>query len=325
MGKKRGLVIGKFLPPHKGHSYLIQHGIDHCDKLTVVVCHRDDQPIHGEMRAKWIRELHPEATVLVVVDIEKDDDSQAWADYTKKFLGYTPDIVFTSEDYGRTYCECLGCKHVLVDKARISVPVSGTKVRANPFREWDYISPCVRAHYAKRVCVVGAESTGTTTLAKDLAKYYKTNWAPEYGRIYSEGKLPNSKYGWRSDEFEHIARMQNDLEDYLARTCNKLLIADTDSFATSVWHERYMDGPSSEVEAQSSNREYDLYIITNDEIPFVQDGTRDGEHVRHKMHLRFIEKLKQKNKKFIIVSGSKKDRLKEAIKECDKVLALQTL
>jgi HTH-type transcriptional regulator, transcriptional repressor of NAD biosynthesis genes len=320
MEKKTGLVIGKFYPPHKGHNYLIDYALAHCDKLTVIVCHRDDQMIHGKLRAKWIREIHPKAKVIVVKDIKQDDNSEAWAEFTIKTLGKAPNIVFSSEDYGVTYCQHLKCQHVMVDKARTTVPISGTKIRNNPYKNWHYLHPCVQAHFAKRICVLGAESTGTTTLSRALAKHYNTNWIPEYGRFFSEGKLTNSDAAWQTDEFTHIATMQNQMEDYLARSSNKLLICDTNSLATSVWHERYMDHHSDQVETTSKNRKYDLYIITSPDIPFVQDGTRDGEHIRHKMHQQFIQKLKQKQLPFIIVSGSHEKRMKKAISHCNNLL-----
>ncbi|HKY04356.1 MAG TPA: ATP-binding protein, partial [Blastocatellia bacterium] len=60
----------------------------------------------------------------------------------------------------------------------------------------------------KRVCLVGAESTGKTTIARALAEYYKTVWVPEYGREYSEEHLTGRGYRWRSEEFTHIAARQ---------------------------------------------------------------------------------------------------------------------
>jgi nicotinamide riboside kinase len=34
----------------------------------------------------------------------------------------------------------------------------------------------------KRICLLGAESTGKATLARSLATAYGTVWNPEYGR-----------------------------------------------------------------------------------------------------------------------------------------------
>ena len=124
---------------------------------------------------------------------------------------------------------------------------------------------------------------------------------------------------WRSEEFIKIAKAQCALEDALAEASNGLVICDTDAFATGIWHERYVGTRSSEVEAIAARREYALYILTGDEIPFVQDGLRDGEHVRHDMHKRFIARLDEKGKKYIIVTGSREERLLQAVSAIDGV------
>jgi len=321
---KTGIVIGKFYPPHKGHGYLIEYAQKHVDLLTVIVCHRDDQKIHGETRAQWLRTIYPNITVMVVQDIGKDDDSKAWAIYTREFLGYVPDKVFTSEDYGYSYSKFLGSQHVMVDKNRNTVPVSATKIRNDPLGYLEFLEPCVRAYFTKRICIVGAESTGTTTLAKALAQHYDTVWVPEFGRMYSEAKMLSSKKSeWNTSEFVFIAREQNRMEDYFSEQTNRnILFCDTDSFATSLWHERYMGFISKKVSAENTGRACDLYLLTGDEIPFKQDGTRDGEHIRHAMHKRFEEELTKNKKQFVLISGDPKQRLEKAIKECERVLEI---
>jgi NadR type nicotinamide-nucleotide adenylyltransferase len=177
----------------------------------------------------------------------------------------------------------------------------------------------VRRYYAKRICVLGAESTGTTTLTEALARHYQTLWVPEVGRFYTYGKVTGSDESakWYSQEFDYIARAQNEMEDQLAGYANKLLFCDTDSFATSVWHERYMGYESAAVEKLFKSRHYDLYVVTDVDIPFVQDGIRDGEHIREEMHKRFIELLKFHKKPFIVVSGSVEDRIEQVVKKID--------
>lgn len=315
----RGLVIGKFYPPHRGHKYLIDTAAAACDELTVIICWKESETIPGYMRAAWLQEIHPRVRVLAVHDNKlSDDDSKGWAAYTLSILGYTPDAVFTSETYGDPYASFMGCVHVLVDKDRVHVPISGTRVRSNPQEYASFLEPCVRAYFTRRIAVVGAESTGTTTLAKALAAHYKTVWVPEYGRFFSEGKVFGDAHAaWRSDEFVHIAKMQSASEDMLARAANGILICDTDAFATSLWHERYMGTRSTEVEAIAATRKYDLYILTGDEIPFVQDGLRDGEHIRHAMHARFRERLLEEKKHFIEVKGSEAERLAKAVEVID--------
>jgi HTH-type transcriptional repressor of NAD biosynthesis genes len=301
---------------------LIETACRQADKVTVIVCDKKGQKIHGKLRAAWIKEMVPQAAVIVVDDTLPDDDSRGWAEYTIKILGYIPDIAFTSEDYGDKYAQYMGSRHMSIDKERKIVPISASKIRENPLAFWDYLEPCVRAYFAKRICVVGAESSGTTTMAKALADYYKTVWVPEYGRTYWEKKIIlNNSQSWTTDEFVLIAREQNKLEDEYARRCNKLLICDTDSFATTLWHERYVGYFSAEVDALNIGRKYDLYFLTDVDSPFIQDGTRDGEHIRHVMHKRFEEELKKRNKPFVLLSGNHETRFKKAIEVCDKILA----
>lgn len=316
-----GLVIGKFLPPHRGHKHLIDTARAHVDYLTVMICDRPEYGLDGNLRATWLREIHPDCEVVLILDEIDDDDSFLWAENTKRVLGKSPDVVFTSEDYGEPYAKFLGCDHVLVDKARVAIPCSGTQVREAPIENLDFLEPCVRAHYVKRVCVLGAESTGTTTMAKALADYYHTNWVPEYGREYWIEKMRTGNIeNWDESEFVHIAEEQSRREGLAARTANKVLFCDTDAFATSVWFERYMERRSNLVEDVSRDRLYDVTFLTGDEIPFEQDGFRDGEHIRHWMHERLIERLEEANRPYILLSGNHKDRLHHAIQLVDNLI-----
>lgn len=320
----RGLVIGKFYPPHRGHKFLIESALAEVDELDVLICVRPDQTISGELRCRWLQEIHPTARVRAIEDPGRDDDSQFWAEYTLRVLGRAPDLVFTSEDYGESYARFLGCRHVMVDKERKQFTTSGSAVRLEPLRHWEYLEPCVRAHYAKRVSVVGAESTGTTTLARDLAEHYHTVCVREYGREYCE-KLQSAgvdlwTYEWRSEEFVDIACRQQELEDVLARDANRVLICDTDVLATGIWHERYMGARSPEVDKISAPLRHDLYLLTDCDIPFVQDGLREGEALRQWMTRRFEEELTQRKVPWVKVGGSRERRLEQAAVEVDKLL-----
>jgi len=91
-------------------------------------------------------------------------------------------------------------------------------------------------------------------------------------------------------------------------------------FGILFYHERYMGFISHEVEALSRDRHYDMYFLTDVDIPFVQDGTRDGQHIRQNMHRKFEDELKKKNKPYKVLSGSHETRVKIAIYTCDKIL-----
>ncbi len=313
---KKGLVIGKFYPPHKGHSHLINYANQRVDELDVLVCDNPDYYVDAVKRAAWIKQLHSDVNVKIIEDIVKDDDSPAWAKHTIEFLGYSPDVVFSSEDYGKKYAKCMNSTHVMVDKERLAVPICATRVRKDVLKEWEFLDPIVRADYALRICVLGAESTGTTTLSKALAKYYRTAWVPEYGRYYNES-LNDPEHIWQSQEFVHIAEMQQSMENQLSGHSNGILICDTNAFATNQWHERYMGYKSEQVKEIANNDKVDLYILTGDEIPFVQDEIRDGQYIRHDMHKRFEQELKKLTTPYLLVKGSVQSRLIDSIKEID--------
>lgn len=313
---KRGLVIGKFYPPHRGHHFLIETAAEQIDQLDVLVCWKEEQTIPGELRAQWIREEHsdrPNVRVLTVRDFGDDDNSAAWASCTKDVLGYAPDVVFTSEDYGEPFARLLGATHVMVDRSRQRFPVSGTTVRADPRRFWTQLSLPARAWYAIRVAIVGAESTGTTTLARALAEHYRTTWVPEYGREYCEQLILNGESveddRWRTEEFVHIAETQAAREDLAARNCNGIVFCDTEAIATSIWHERYVGYESFEVNSLAKPHKYALYVLTDQDIPFVQDGLRDGERIREWMTERFTQKLNDASVPWVRASGSHQKRM----------------
>jgi NadR type nicotinamide-nucleotide adenylyltransferase len=319
---KRGFIVGKFWPPHRGHQYLIETARSQVEQLFVMLCQCPHEVPSGDLRIAWLRELYPDVHFILVDDTLGDDDSEGWAENTKRVLGFAPDVVFTSENYGESFAHFLSCQHVGVDKARQNVPVSGTKVRSAPLENWAFLSDVVRGYYAKRICLIGAESTGKTTLASQLAAHYHTSWLPEYGREYCEIKFARvTDMPWASEEFAHIARTQCEREDSAARSCNRVLVCDTDAFATSVWHERYLNFVSPEIEEIVRNhRAPDLYLLTDVDTPFVQDGTRDGEAIRGWMHERFIEKLTEQNRYYIMLSGSFNERFQQATAHIDSAL-----
>ncbi|MBY0327371.1 MAG: AAA family ATPase, partial [Gemmataceae bacterium] len=215
---KTALVIGKFYPPHRGHKFLIDAASEINNIVHVIVCHKSDQIPEGNLRKAWLQEIHPNAIIKVIDDIYGPTDSALWAKMTKIWLGLIPDVVFTSEDYGTEFSRHLGAQHVLVDKNRINVPICATQIRTNPWQYWEFLEPPVREYYAIRVVMAGAESTGKTTLSRDLAKVYETNWVSEFGRSYSEKKIrEGTNDDWATSDFVTIATEQCRLENNAAR------------------------------------------------------------------------------------------------------------
>ena len=61
-------------------------------------------------------------------------------------------------------------------------------------------------------------------------------------------------------------------------------------------------------------------MLTSDDIQFVQDGLRDGEHVRHRMHERFVEDLDLTGRNWRLLTGTPDQRLAEAVRQVDALL-----
>lgn len=317
-----GFAVGKFLPTHLGHVHLLRQAMARCDHLDVFAVWRPEEPVPGHLRAAWLREEVPGAVVHEVLDDLGPDDPAGWAANVRKVLGRSPHLVFTSEPYGDRFAAELGARHVSVDPDRAAVPISGTTVRADPYACWDQLPSGARAWFTVRVAVVGAESTGTTTLAADLAAHYGTEWVPEHGRPFSARKVAEGTGAdWTTAEFVSIARTQAADEDAAARRCGPVLVCDTDAMTTGIWHERYVGTRCEEVDRLGAGRAYDLYLLTGDEIPWEDDGTRDGEHVRADMQQRFRDALARRAEPWAELRGDRGARLAEAVDLVDAVLA----
>jgi NadR type nicotinamide-nucleotide adenylyltransferase len=321
MSKKfnTAVIAGKFFPPHLGHHYLIDSALKQSDHVDVLVVDNPCYSIPAEQRKSWLQARHPTATIHVIPDIELDDDSLAWAAHTMQFLGYAPDAVFSSEEYGKEWARYMGATHVMVDFDRISIPISATKVRSDIIKNWDFLSNEVKEGMAIRIVVVGAESTGTTTLATDLATALKVPWVPEIGRYYTHS-LKSSGQAWTNDDFIRIGKLQQQYEAAMAATSDGIVVCDTNATATELWQRRYMGKTTPEMHKVAVHDKVDLYIITGDEIPFVQDGIRDGEHLRHTMHTWFVRHITSQDVPFIIVRGTPEQRLNDALAESKRII-----
>ncbi|MEV0840960.1 AAA family ATPase [Actinocatenispora sera] len=351
---RHGLVLGKFYPPHAGHRYLIDTAAAACARLTVVCAPSTVESIPLADRLAWLREIHAGQPHVRVVGGYDDDpidyhDDAVWAahvEFTRTLVAKAAaddgmpariDAVFSSESYGPELARRFDARHVPVDPDRRAVPVSGTAVRADPAAHWSLLAAPVRAGLARRVVVVGAESTGTTTLARALAHRYRrrggvwarTRWVPEYGRERTEEKLAVLRAAdpaasvfdvtWQRDDFVEVARRQNEREDTAARDTSPLLVCDTDAFATAVWEQRYLGTASAAVTAQA--RRPDLYLLTDHVgVPFVDDGLRDGEQLRLWMTDRFREVLAAQPAPVVELTGPLPARLEAATAACDAVL-----
>ncbi len=169
------------------------------------------------------------------------------------------------------------------------------------------------------MCLVGAESTGKSTLAAALANAYRTLWTPEYGRPYTEVGRP-ADAPWTSWEFTHIARVQCWYEDFLAGYARNVLFCDTDAFTTAVFHESYLGSPATGF-AELLERAYDLFLVCGLDAPWRHDGIREFEEQRRWMHERHLERVRASGRPWLVLEGAHEQRLAAAMRAVDELLA----
>jgi NadR type nicotinamide-nucleotide adenylyltransferase len=178
-------------------------------------------------------------------------------------------------------------------------------------------SPTVAA--VRRVCLLGAESTGKSTLAQALAARFRTLWNPEYGRPYTEIGRPSGAR-WSSWEFTHIARMHCWYEDFLATLAHRVLFSDTDAFTTAVFHEVYLGVPATGFD-ELVRRRYDLLVVCGLDVPWRHDGIREFEEQRSWMQERYLERARASDCPWLLVEGPPERRLQAASDAVEELLA----
>jgi NadR type nicotinamide-nucleotide adenylyltransferase len=317
------MLLGKFLPPHLGHVYLAEFASRYADRLTAVVCSLRREPIPGELRLGWMRELLPFADVVHLTDelpqepAEHPDFWDLWRAALLRVLPAKPDLVFASEHYGWRLAEELGAAFVPVDRERSAVPVSGTAIRTDPMTNWQYIPRCVRPYFVKRVCVFGAESTGKTTLARRLADHFRTAWVPEYARTRLEAKGGAVTF----EDMEPIARGQVASEEALARNANRVLVADTDPLATVIWSDVLFGRVPEFVREMAERRSADLYLLLDPDVPWVADPVRYLPGQGRAFLDRCLAELDARGRRYAVIRGDWDDRFRAAVEAVDRVVS----
>ncbi len=172
-----------------------------------------------------------------------------------------------------------------------------------------------------KVVLYGPESTGKTTLASDLAAYYQTTWVPEYARQYLQEKWDREQMTCEPEDLLPIAVGQMRLENSLGSRARRLLICDTDLLETKVYSEAYYIGACDPlIEKYALQNSYDLYFLTYIDTPWVKDDLRDKPYERQRMYTYFKETLEKYQKNFVILKGTREERMNLAIKHIDKLL-----
>jgi HTH-type transcriptional regulator, transcriptional repressor of NAD biosynthesis genes len=311
-----GVIIGKFMPFHKGHEFLITTARKQVQHLTVLVCTIKSEPLDGWLRYAWVKETFPDLDVRHVTDENPQFPHEhrffweIWRNTIQKNTPSNLDTLFTSELYGEKLAETLGIKHVLVDLERKNVPISATIIRQNPQQHWEFLPEAVRPYYIKRVVLLGPESCGKSYLSEYLAKHFQTNFVEEYARTYCE------KFGTKLTEldFAQFAGGQLYMEDTAAKHSNKVLFCDTDLIVTQIWSEIFFAGKCQPWIVQMTHlRRYDLFLLLSPDIAWVDDGMREYAHTRAQQFERLRQELESRNLNYVIIKGEFEKRNQQAI------------
>lgn len=170
-----------------------------------------------------------------------------------------------------------------------------------------------------KIALFGPESTGKTTLAKQLAEYYETEWVPEFARDYLQEKWEENQHICVADDMMPIAYGQTALENEKLSKANKYLFCDTNLMVTKVFSEMYYGFCDPLLNEAALKHEYDLFFLTDIDVPWEKDDIRDSPNGRESVFSVFKQTLIDTKKPFITLSGDKETRLAKAVAIIDNL------
>lgn len=154
-----GLIVGRFNPPHLGHSFMIDWAAQRAERLVVFVNTRDGELVPGELRAAWLGDLHQHVTVVELRhDLDNDfANEELWSQWMALFRSrwpheVGPHAVFSSDPYISELARRFGADAVVVDADRVAVPISATQIREAPADHLDRLAPVVREWVQSNLC-----------------------------------------------------------------------------------------------------------------------------------------------------------------------------
>ncbi|MDN4058707.1 ATP-binding protein [Massilia sp. YIM B02769] len=159
----------------------------------------------------------------------------------------------------------------------------------------------------KRIAILGAESSGKSTLCEALARRYRTVWVPEYLREFVDtmGRVP-----FEDDQFG-IARTQRAREDAAALQARDVLFCDTTPLMTALYSRVYWGRVDDRLAELARSHDYALTLVTATDTPWMPDGLqRESEEVRDLVHRMVLAELQERGIPYLLVQGDLPQRLR---------------
>jgi len=325
MGKTHGLTLGKFAPLHKGHQLVIETALAEMDEVSVIIYDAPEiTPIPLNIRSTWIKKLYPRVKVIEAWDgpTEVGDTPEIKRKHEKYIIEQlkVSDIThfYSSEFYSEHMSIALGAINRLVNPSRNIIPVSGEKIRQNPFLYREYISPIVYQDLITNIVFLGAPSTGKTTIASKMADEYKTVWMPEYGREYWESNQINRRLSL--EQLVEIAEGHLERENKLLYQANQYIFVDTNAITTFMFSMSYHQSALDRLAelANLAQSRYDIFFLCDTDIPYDDTWDRSGDVNRKIFQKQIIGDLIARKIPFIVLSGDLETRIEKVKKVLGK-------
>lgn len=163
-------------------------------------------------------------------------------------------------------------------------------------------------HTPLRVALLGAESTGKSTLAAALALHYQTVWVPEYLREFVEVQQRTPQ----ALEQIMIARTQLAREEAAAMLATGVIFCDTTPLMTALYSQYYFVEVDEALLELAHAHRYDFTVVTEPTTPWIADGLqRESDEVRQEVHRRLLYTLDTASIPYLLVSGDTDTRLRQ--------------
>lgn len=311
------IVLMTALVPTVGHLHLIDFAAALAGMGTahIIVGSMDSEPVHGVTRYMALYTYANNTHNNVVAhhlhrDVpqnpwEHEDFWNVWAGIVREFVDVKPNDYFVaSELYGLDMANALGCTFMPCDIARQTLPVKGTDVRDDLFKNFNLIAPTFQHNIRKTVTIFGAESCGKTTMTKTLSRHLDGWFVPEWAREYLETVGPELT----QEKMRAIVAGQSALQRSVQTLHGKpFIFQDTDLFSTLGYYRLWNNGTEKDIYSVTSKalwNKSDMYIVMNDKISFEADPLRYGGDKRESTTQYWIDLLEEFNLPFYEVKNT---------------------
>ena len=170
-----------------------------------------------------------------------------------------------------------------------------------------------------RIVVTGSESTGKTSLAKQLADHFDCPYSLEAARLYVE----DHDCALTIDDLDPIATRQLQLEETAIRKAHHLVIHDTDLLSTLIYAQHYYGVSPEWITSTVMERAGDLYLLCDIDLPWTPDRLqrdRGSPEKRRMIHLQFVDMLENSGRRWVLIQGSGAARSEQAIRLIENYL-----